>query len=222
MIYRLSRISILFIATLIAAGCARFPVGSTPTTIREMSFRIDFNGAINENDFYFVPIDNTGGGTGPVPIFPGIVIGEGWVTGSATHYVQYHQRQYTVFKITNLQPFRSEPLGSPVRFTVPDAGGTTLQFTIDLNAIEATGDTVDFNIICTDQPFAIDRLLDGLGRLGNDFVNIDILTNKTVTNSDGLNPEGPDDVLDENRSIQPSSDQTRPLDITDWSVTLNL
>ena len=223
-ISRLCRISILFIATLIAAGCARFPEGSTPTTIREMSFNIEFNGPINDTDWYFIPIDSAGGGTGPVPVFPGIAVGEGWVTGSATHYIQYHQRQYTVFEITSLQPFASKYIGSPLRVTVPDAGQNTLQFTIDLNQIGATGDTLDFNIICTDQPFGSVRLLDALGRLGNDFANVDIRTNQPITNSEGLNPESPDvlDVLDQNRSIQQSNDQTKPLDITDWSVTLNL
>lgn len=203
-------------------GCAKFPAGSTPTTVREMSFTIELNGPINDNDWYFVPIDNTGGGLGPVPVFPGIIVGEGWVTGSATHYVQYHQRQYTVFRITSLQPFLSEPIGSPVRSTIPETGSKTLQFTIDLNAIAATADSVDFNIITTDQPFASVRLLDGLGRTGTEFVNVDIMTNRTITNSEGIAPETSGDVLDQNRNIQPSNDQTDPLDITDWSVTLNV
>lgn len=204
------------------AGCAKFPAGSTPTTVREMSFTIEFRGPINDNDWYFVPIDNTGGGLGPVPVFPGIVVGQGWVTGSATHYVQYHQRQYTVFRITSLEPFLSEPIGAPVRSTVPATGGKTLQFTIDLNAISATGDSVDFNIITTDRPFDNIRLLDGLGRTGTEFVNVDILTNRTITNSEGISPETSGDVLDQNRNIQPSNSQTDPLDITDWSVTLNV
>lgn len=219
---RLARISILFAATLIAAGCARFPEGGSSTAIREMSFNIQYDGPINENDWYFIPIDTAGGGEGPIPVFPGIAVGEGWVTGSATHYVQYHQRQYTVYRITSIQPFVSEPLGSPLRFTIPDTGQSALQFTIDLNQIGATDDTLDFNVICTDVPFGNVRLLDALGRLGNDFATVDILTNRTITNSEGLNPEGADDVLNQDRSIQPSNDQTKPLDITDWSVTLNI
>lgn len=222
MILRLFRCIAVIAAVVLVAGCARFPAGSTSNTIKEMSFHLEFNGPINDNYYYYVPIDTTGSGQGPVPVFPGLTVGEGWVTGSATHYVQYHQRQYTVFRITHLQPFSSEPIGAPVRSIVPEIGSKSLQFTVDLNTIAAAGDSVDVNIITTDQPLAGARLLDGLGRNGNDFINIDIKTNRTITNSESLTPETAGDVLDQNTNIQPQNDQTNPLDITDWSITLDV
>lgn len=222
MMLRLIRYAVVLIALVLLAGCSRFPAGSTSASVREMTFHIQFAGPINDNDYYFVPIDNTGGGLGPVPVFPSAIAGEGWVTGSATHYVEYHQRQYTVFQITSLQPFRSEPVGSPVRSTLPEAGSASLQFTIDLNAIHATGSSVDVNIIATDQPLANVRLLDGLGRTGNDFVEIGISFDRTITNQDSLTPEMTGDVLDQNLNTQPRNDQTDPLDITDWSITVDV
>lgn len=219
--------ALLGAAAVLFAGCAKTPSGSTTTDIREMAVRIEFDGPINENNYYYLPIDTAGSGQGPVPVFPGLTVGEGWVTGSATHYVQYHQRQYMLFRITNLQPFTSEPIGAPVRFILPEAGGTALAFTIDLNAIidfsaPTPPDTIDVNVITTDQPLATVRLLDALGRTGNDFINVDILTDRTITNSESLTPEASGDVLDQNLNTQPSNTQTNPLDITDWTITLDI
>ena len=153
-------------------------------------------------------------------------VGEGWVTGSATHFVQYHAGQYTVNRITSLAPFRSEPIGSPTRFTIPAAGGKTLRFTIDLNAIGATGASVDVNMISVDQPLADVRLLDGLGLGGTDFLSeVSIQTDRTITNmEDAIQPEMNNDVLDQNQSIVPGqpTPQTSPLDIVNWSITTDV
>jgi hypothetical protein len=206
------------------AGCARTPAGTPSLTIREMSFQIVFGGPINDNYYYFVAIDTTGGGDGPTPVFPSFTTGEGWVTGSATHYVEYRQRQYTVYRIVSMDPFRSEPIGAPVRSTPPAPGSSTLAFTIDLNTIGATSDSVDVNIISVDQPFSDIRLLDGLGPTGTQYLGeVDILTDRTISNtSEGFPLEEPDDVLDQDRVIQTPSDQTRPLDIIDWSITIDV
>ena len=221
--------------SVLLAGCARSPEGAATLTIREISFRINFNGPINDNYFYFVVIDTSGGGDGPTPIFPGNTPTEGWFTGQENpdentiinYYVQYHQRLYTLYKVTSLQPFRSEPIGAPTRSTLPEFGGSTLAFTIDINdpnAINATGDSVDINIIAVDDPLSDTRLIDGLGSLGTSFLaEVDILTDRTITNAGyGLIPEGPDDVLNQNIEVQPESDQTNPLDIIDWSITANV
>lgn len=213
---------LIFIALMISPGCARFPTGSSTTARREMSVQIQFAGPINDNYFYFIPIDTSGGGVGPVPVFPGLTTGVGWVTGSADYYVQYHQRQYTLYKITSLQPLQSEIVGTPVRSTLPDFGGKTLNFTLDLNAIQATGQSIDLNIIAVDQPFDNVRLLDGLGLHGTDFLNVDITIDRTLTNTDFGTLEPAGDVLDQNRSVQPANDQTNPLDITDWQITIDV
>ena len=194
-------------------------------TPREVSFRIDFDGAVNDNYYYFVPIDTAGGGDGPTPVFPGIVTGEGWVTGSATHFVQYHLRQYTVYRITSLQPLRAEPIGSPLRSTPPEAGGATLRFTLDLNTIGAAGESIDVNVIAVDQPLADVRMLDGLGQLGTQFLNLDIITDRTFTNTeDTISLEPKLDVLDQNQDTVPQqpTEQTKPLDIVDWTITVDV
>ena len=217
-----SRLAIALAISSVLAGCARTPSGVATLVLKEMSFEITFSGPINNDYFYFVPLDTSGGGDGPTPVFPGIMIAEAWVTGSATYFVRYHQRQYTVHRIVSLQPFQSDPIGAPIRSTIPDAGSTTLRFTIDLNTIAATGESVDVNIIAVDQPSSDTRLLDGLGPRGTDFLNVDIATDRTITNDDVISPELPGDVLDQNGVTQSPTDQTRPLDITDWSITVDV
>ena len=230
MMLRVFKYVAAFASIALLAGCARFPAGPAPQAVREMSFSIEFSGPINDNYYYFVPIDTDGGGYGPVPVFPGITTGEGWLITSTLipeadyhqtmYYVEYHQRQYTIFKVTHIQPFQSELVGAPVRSTIPEIGSKTLQFTLDLDSIGATNDSVDVNVITTDQPVSGVRLLDGLGQTGNDYLTIDILTSRTITNSEGLLPEMAGDVMDQNMTFQPKNEQTDPLDITDWSITV--
>jgi len=217
--------AILLLATLMA-GCARTPEGIGTTTLREMSFTIDFDGPINDDYFYYVAIDTTGGGDGPVPVFPGLIVAEGWVTGSATHFIQYHARQYTVNRIISLAPLQSEPIGPPIRSTIPQAGGQRLQFTVDLNDIGATGSSVDVNIISVDVPLSETRRLDGLGLGGTQFLGeVNIQSDRTITNlEDSIQPETNGDVLDRNQTIVPGqpNPETSPLDIVDWSITTDV
>ena len=224
---RMKRLFAVVIFAILVTGCARTPSGIGTITLREMSFTIDFDGPINDNYYYFVAIDTSGGDDGPVPIFPGLgTIGQGWVTGSATHFVQYHAGQYTVNRIVSLQPFLSEPIGSPTRFTLPEAGSKTLRFTIDLNAVDATGPSVDINIISVDQPLADIRLLDGLGLGGTQFLGeVNIQSDRTITNQeDSIQPETSGEVLNQNQQIVPGqpTPETSPLDIVNWSITTDV
>ena len=222
---RMKRLFAIVILAILVTGCARTPSGIGTITLREMSFTIDFDGPINDY-YYFVAIDTSGGDDGPVPIFPGLgTIGQGWVTGSATHFVQYHAGQYTVNRIVSLQPFLSEPIGSPTRFTLPEAGSKTLRFTIDLNAVDATGPSVDINIISVSDLNATDRLIDGLGLGGTEFLpEVSILQHRPFTNEDSIQPETAEDVLNENQQIVPGqpTPQTTPLDISGWTIEIDV
>lgn len=217
------RLGILFATVIVVAGCARFPEGSVVVPIREMTFTIEFAGPINDNYYYFVPIDVNAEGQGPVPVFPSPGTGPQWLTGSATHYIQYHQRLYTVYRITNLQPLEAEPIGGTINPRLPEPEEKTLRFTIDLNALEASGDSVLVNFMALDDPFSEVRLVDALGPLGGNYLNIEILSDRTFRNNDPINiPELPGDVRNQNMNIQPSNELTDPLDIVDWTITLNL
>ncbi len=204
----------------VIAGCARFPEGQTVTPVKELSVAVIFNGSINDNFFYFVVIDTDGGGTGPAPLFPGITPGQAWVTGTATHYIQYHQGQYTLHRILSLDPFQSQPIGAPIRYIPPQDG--TLSFAIDLNDVDVTADSIDVNFIAVDFPFEQIRTLDALGPSGTEVLNLDTTTDRTITNADLGDLETTNDLLDENGDHQPVTDATRALDIADWSITVDI
>ena len=188
-----------------------------PPDSRELTCTIDFVGAINDNNHYYIAIDATGGGDGPRPGFGPA----GWLAGSADYYVEYHQGQYTLYRVLSLEPFQSAPIGTPVRYTLPGVGGNRLDFTIDLDAIGAVGSSIDLNIIATDQPFGSVRLLDGLGLMGASFINVDITADRVIANS-SLVLESVGDVLNQDAIVQPISDVTRPIDIADFVVTVDV
>jgi len=221
---QLTKYIIFPIALWILAGCARFPADTHASVVRSMSFQITYDGPVDENAYYFTVIDIHGAGTGPLPVFPNpeVPAGNDWVTGSATHFVMYHQRQYTLYRIDHLNPLQYAPIGVPIRSSLPDPGSSTLNFTIDLDAIGATDPTVDINIISLNQLSPDGRLLDALGPLGGDFLNLDIRSNRTFRNSELSRPEGPDDVLNQNGISQLSTGPTKSIDILDWTITTSV
>ncbi|MGQ9732010.1 MAG: hypothetical protein ACUVX8_12155 [Candidatus Zipacnadales bacterium] len=83
-------------------GCARGGDGTTPGvpdwTLR---FVLDFLGPVDDTSFYFIAIDADGdfGDDGPLPVAAGPFWGNGWGTGSITHFISYSQGKYDVYKV---------------------------------------------------------------------------------------------------------------------------
>lgn len=86
-------------------GCARGgeeePV--VPRTVIE--FLVTFAAPVQDAFYYYIAIDadNDFGADGPLPVAAGPNWGNGWGTGSLTHYVEYHLGRYELFRAT-LQP----------------------------------------------------------------------------------------------------------------------
>lgn len=86
-------------------GCARSgsttPIG--PSVV--VDFSAQFAGPINDACYYFIPINTSGdfGQSGPIPVAAGPYWENGWGTGAFSHYIEYHQGQYNVYK-TTVQP----------------------------------------------------------------------------------------------------------------------
>lgn len=206
------------ILILFIVGCARTPSGILLTQKRELTFQIQFDAPINEAYYYFIAIDtNTDNGKYPTPIFPSLLTGDRWVTGGVTHFIRYYQGKYTLYKVNNLDTFDVEPIGAPIRFDRSDP--SSLVFTIDLNDIQATGQSIEVNFITANQLGTPTRFLDALGKSGTEFLEIGITNDQTVINT-GVETTG--DVLNENREIQPSTDLIKPLDIKDFRIQVDV
>ncbi|MGI5820352.1 MAG: hypothetical protein ACOX9R_19870 [Armatimonadota bacterium] len=89
----------------VLGGCARGGEGESiiPQTVIE--FSVTFAGPVQDAFYYFIALDADGdfGADGPLPVAAGPNWGNGWGTGSMTHYVEYHQGRYELFEVT-LQP----------------------------------------------------------------------------------------------------------------------
>jgi hypothetical protein len=97
------RIGGLFLAGAMAAslaGCARGGGSGPGLPSWIIEFIVRFAGPIDDTCFYYVAIDadNDFGVDGPLPVAAGPYWGNGWGTGSMTHFVSYHQGRYDVFR----------------------------------------------------------------------------------------------------------------------------
>lgn len=228
---RLLRVAVILSA--MVAGCARSPEGVVVTTPRLVTFRIELGAPVIDSPeyHYYIAIDATPSGTGPTPVFPtpGVTPENEWLTGSATHFIEYTQHAYTVYKIKNVQPFEIEQnLGAPYNATLPEPGGKTLLCTVDLNELGITSNFVDINFICIYQPAPDVRMIDGLGPGAIDYLSeVNVGTDQTIRNANSLDPtdrlERELDVLDEDRMFVPGQPTaiTGPLDIVDWTITVD-
>jgi hypothetical protein len=51
---------------------------------------------------------------------------------------------------------------------------------------------------------------------------VSVIQDDTINNARVGFPEQPDDLLDENGVHVPTTDRTRPLDMTDWSIGIDI
>jgi hypothetical protein len=204
--------------SLLLAGCAKFPSQSVQPSGKQLVIRMSVAGRINPSYFYYVAF-NTGSQTslGPLPVIAP-PWGNGWGTGTITHFVRYAQGGYRIFRILpNTNNLGIVDTGSPPISSEQPSGGGTLRFTVDLSQIasEIPADqiqtlTVNFiatDIVPTDPYFPGPKYYDALGETGSDFLTISTEQSRVYSNSDfQIEPAG--DVLNGDSD----------LDIVDWSV----
>jgi len=143
----LLRLTLVLVAAgfvLALGGCAFGGAGVvTPSVV--IDFYVRMAGPINDAFYYFIPLDADGdfGQDGPVPVAAGPFWENGWGTGSFTHYIEYHQGQYTVFQVNREAKLRqagggiTAVAGSPTGTSV---GASTLTVqTVAFGAVTVTG-----------------------------------------------------------------------------------
>lgn len=137
---RLMLCSLALLVVVGLSGCAfggGGPVG--PEVV--VDFYVRLAGTVNDAFYYFIPIDADGdfGADGPVPVAAGPAWENGWGTGTFSHYVEYHQGQYNVYR-TNLL----------VRLTTPGGGITAITGTptsTDVGVSTLTVQTISFGAV---------------------------------------------------------------------------
>jgi len=104
-------------------GCARG--GELAPVVPEVVLEVlvQFARAINDAFYYYAAFDTDGdfGADGPLPVAAGPRWGNGWGTGSLTHFVEYHQGRYELFRV-NLRPVLTQAGGGVIGVAgVPDS-----------------------------------------------------------------------------------------------------
>jgi hypothetical protein len=185
-------------------------------------------GIVSPDDFYFMALDFSGDPSkGPLPVV-GPPWGNGWGSGSVTHYVRIHGNQAEVYRIrpgTNL--LESDFLGRPFDYQPPVNNGS-FGVTLDMDTLVPTSSSVtsvNVNYITTDQVvvdprFTGPKLVDAFGDDGSHYITIPTRTSRVFSNEDFASRiEGPGDVLLVPDRVHANAPN---LDIVDWRMEVRL
>jgi len=133
----------LLSAAFALGGCAR---GSGPGVVPEVVLEIVWQmaGPVDDSSYYYVAFDaDDEGADFPVPVAAGPYWGNGWGTGSITHFLEYHAGAYQLYRADlNVVPRHLSGgfLGVVGDVTGGDAGEYTITVSaIALGAVPLTG-----------------------------------------------------------------------------------
>jgi hypothetical protein len=208
---------------LAATGCARYPAEIIGQQYNLLIMDLTVSGDINPNYYYYWAIDTAAGDTGPLPVIQGPFFGNGWGTGAITHYVEFTNNQFRVFRFepgTEPQENKVIELGPPYD-SARQADG--LRVELDLDTLKANPAdppprsvhlnfiTVNVLVLAGDLPTA-DRAYDGLGPTGNNYLrSVSLQEERVIANTQGgFSYEAPNDT------------DAPDIDLTDWRVEVRL
>lgn len=108
----------------VLGGCAYGGGTMGPHVV--IDFYLRLASPVNDSFYYFIAIDADGdlGQDGPIPVAAGPNWGNGWGTGSLTHYIEYHQGQYNVYRANVLAALRTPGGGIVAVSGVPQSTDT--------------------------------------------------------------------------------------------------
>jgi hypothetical protein len=214
---------------LAATGCARYPTEIIGQQYNLLIMDLTVSGDINPNYYYYWAIDTTAGDEGPLPVIQGPFFGNGWGTGSITHYVEFTNNQFRVFRFdpemepqenTEPQEINVVELGPPYN-SFQRADGLRVELDLDtlkkdpadppLRSVHLNFITVNVLVLPGDLPPA-DRAYDGLGPTGNNYLrNVSLQEERPISNAQG------------GFSYEAANDTDVPdIDLTDWRVEVRL
>ena len=219
--------SLLTVAALLIAGCARYPADGSTTDVPPVTLysEITLNGPINPAYYYFLAIDtDDDDGDGPVPVVTGNAPGNGWGTLSGLGPNDPIQEPpfYVIYNGGSFQQFRGgEPIGRPFRAEV--VGDNKIVVEIDARDMMAPDATVPRTIqlnwitmqdlIIPPQNSGIIKDYDGLGPAGYDYLDYLALDqNRIIRNGD---PDAPEEQAND-------TTDTPAIDIIDYEVNIQV
>lgn len=153
---------LLVLTALTMSGCAKSPSGGAVNPAPDrLEVVLNLRQTLEPNYYYAVAFDDTPiQGVGPVAIVGNTEIFNGVVGGDFRLAVVYHLGQFTAYYRTDPDDLGTERIIANSFFVgVPQASPTQIRFTLDLNALAATGqplfpnlstiDRLDINFVTT-------------------------------------------------------------------------
>jgi len=133
--YRILLIVGVLAAAFTLGGCAR---GSGPGVIPEVVIEIvwEMAGAVDDSSYYYVAFDadDDEGADFPVPVAAGPYWGNGWGTGSITHFLEYHAGTYLLYR-ADLNVVPRQLSGGFLDVVGDVTGGDAGEYTITVSSI---------------------------------------------------------------------------------------
>jgi hypothetical protein len=129
----------------VLGGCARGEPVGPPVPQAVLDILIRFQGPVDDSSYYFFAINanNDWGASYPVPVAAGPYWGNGWGTGTITHFLEYHLGTYEFYQATLVPILRSAGGGISAVGGVPTGGAAGRYFltiqSIALGAAAAPG-----------------------------------------------------------------------------------
>lgn len=146
---------LVLLLALSLAGCANQGslIGPTqPDAVVDFSFTMA--GPIDPNAYYFLALDvlDDGGATFPVPVAAGPYWGNGWGTGTITHFLEYHMGQYDLYR-TQLNTILDSHTGGFTGISGTAAGSSAGEYKLEVLSVTAGLATVQsvFTLFATGQ-----------------------------------------------------------------------
>ncbi len=125
---------------------------TTPATVVDFSFTMA--GPVDPNAYYFLALDtlDDNGATFPIPVAGGPYWGNGWGTGTITHFLEYHMGQYDLYR-TLLNTILESRTGGFTGISGTAAGASAGEYKLEVLSVTAGLATVQsvFTLFATGQ-----------------------------------------------------------------------
>ncbi len=140
---------VLICLVIVLSGCARGGENGG-SVVPEVVLKIIWQmaGPVNDDFYYFVAFDadTDQGADFPVPVAAGPYWGNGWGTGSMTHFLEYHQGHYELYEV-DLNIVLREATGGFQQVTGDVTGGDAGVYTVTVTSVTpGTPDVADVQI----------------------------------------------------------------------------
>ena len=137
--WRSMLLGLLVISAAIFNGCARGGEGiEIPESV--MDITVDFAGPVDDTAWYYIAFNKNSAFTPriPQPIVSGPIWGNGWGSGSITHFVQYHLGRYELYA-ANLSAALRQSGGGVTAVGGTPTGNEAGRYTLTVGTVAGDG-----------------------------------------------------------------------------------